>query len=144
MPIIVTGTSDSPHFAPDVGEIARMKLPNLVPRFGNPGGVTSGILGFLLGGDKKGGPQQQQDRPGGYLGALRGEGNTNPAETSNSRRRPLIFSSRSDNRRNRPIRWAPVPELGDEGQKRRSSGRNRPTAVTAAAAVALASCVSSD
>ena len=77
MPVIVTGTSDSPHFAPDVEEIARMKLQNLVPSFGNPGSVTSGILGAVLGGNKKGGPQQQQGRLGGILGALGGQQNTN-------------------------------------------------------------------
>jgi hypothetical protein len=59
MPVIVTGTFDSPHFAPDVQAIARMKLQNLIPSFGNMGDMTSGILGAVFGGNKKGGQQQQ-------------------------------------------------------------------------------------
>jgi len=71
MPVIVTGTFDSPHFAPDAQEIARMELENLVSNVRNPGDMTSGILGAVLGGNRKGSQQrqkaaadnQQQDQP---------------------------------------------------------------------------------
>jgi AsmA protein len=72
MPVIITGTFDSPRVAPDVEQIAQMKLQNLVPSFGNPGDVTSGILGSVLGG-KKGQSGQQQGGLGGIVGALTGQ-----------------------------------------------------------------------
>ncbi len=59
IPIIVTGTYDRPRFAPDVEEIARMRLKNMLPSFGNPGDRTSGILGAVLDGKKNAGQQQQ-------------------------------------------------------------------------------------
>jgi len=80
MPIIVTGTFESPHFAPDAQEIARMRLKNLLPGFGNPGSMTVGILDAVLGGSKKGTQQkpavdnqqqnQQQVQPADALGDL--------------------------------------------------------------------------
>jgi hypothetical protein len=71
MPVLVTGTFDNPHFEPDVQQIAQMKLQNLVPSFSNPGNMTSGILGAVLGG--KNGQKGQQDAVGGILGALTGQ-----------------------------------------------------------------------
>ena len=62
MPVIVTGTFHSPLFAPDVEEIARMRLQKIVPSLGNPGDVTSGILGAVFDGKKKS-MQQQQAQP---------------------------------------------------------------------------------
>jgi uncharacterized protein involved in outer membrane biogenesis len=59
MPVIVTGTFGSPRFAPDAREIARMRLQNLLPGFGNPGSMTSGILDAVFGGNRKAGQQQQ-------------------------------------------------------------------------------------
>jgi AsmA protein len=61
MPVLVTGTLDQPRFAPDLQEVARMKLQNLLPSFGNPGSLSSGILGAIMGG-KKG-----QDQPANPL-----------------------------------------------------------------------------
>jgi AsmA protein len=49
MPILITGTFDRPMFAPDVQQLAQMKLQNLIPSFGNPGNMNSGIVGALLG-----------------------------------------------------------------------------------------------
>jgi AsmA protein len=71
MPVIVTGTFDHPTFAPDVQQLAQMKLQNLLPSFGNPGSMTSGILGAVLGDNKNG--QQQQGGLGGILGAIAGQ-----------------------------------------------------------------------
>ncbi|HET9698783.1 MAG TPA: AsmA family protein [Terriglobales bacterium] len=71
MPVLVTGTFDNPHFEPDVQQIAQMKLQNLVPSFSNPGDLTSGILGAVLGG--KNGQKGQTDAVGGILGALAGQ-----------------------------------------------------------------------
>ena len=76
MPVIVTGTFDHPMFAPDVQAIAQMKLQNLVPSFGNPGNLTSGILGAVLGGNKKT-ADQPQGGLGGILGAIGGQQKSN-------------------------------------------------------------------
>lgn len=65
LPVLITGTFQSPRFAPDMEQVARMKLENLVPNFGNPAQMTSGILGSLLGG---------QTQPGARPGAPRGLG----------------------------------------------------------------------
>ena len=69
IPVLVTGTFDSPRVAPDVQAIAQMRLKNLLPTAGNPGALTSGILGQVLGG-KTG---QQKGGVGGILGAITGQ-----------------------------------------------------------------------
>jgi hypothetical protein len=72
IPLIVTGTFDSPKFLPDVKRMAQMKLKGVLPSFDNPAG---GILGGLLGG--KSGDNAQEggktsnpvgDILGGFLG----------------------------------------------------------------------------
>ncbi len=78
MPVLVTGTMDQPRFAPDLEEVARMKLQNLVPSFGNPGDLSSGILGAVMGAKK--GQGQQQGGIRGILGALSGQQSQEPAQ----------------------------------------------------------------
>ncbi|PYJ76514.1 MAG: hypothetical protein DME69_12965 [Verrucomicrobia bacterium] len=85
MPVIVTGTFQHPQVAPDVQQLAQMKLQNLLPTSKNPGALTNGILGILgknqstsgdnakdggisrivgvLGGKKQRQNQQQQSNP---------------------------------------------------------------------------------
>ncbi|HEU5450488.1 MAG TPA: AsmA family protein [Terriglobales bacterium] len=75
IPVLVTGTFDSPRFAPDVQAIAQMRLKNLLPTSGNPGSLSSGILGAVLGG-KSG----QQKGVGGILGAITGQQQQQPQE----------------------------------------------------------------
>ena len=63
-PLIVTGTFEQPRFAPDFEKIARMKLENLAPSLSDPGGLTQGILGAILGKkDKTGSGQQPPGEP---------------------------------------------------------------------------------
>jgi AsmA protein len=71
VPALVTGTFSNPHFAPDVQQIAQMKVKGLIPNLSNPGSVT-GTLQNLLGGAKNPAPaaqpgqqqnQQQQQNP---------------------------------------------------------------------------------
>jgi hypothetical protein len=57
IPAIVTGTFESPKFAPDLQKVAQMKLKGLVPSLTNPSGGVGGILGGLLG--QKGATQAQ-------------------------------------------------------------------------------------
>lgn len=70
IPVLVTGTLDSPRFAPDLQKIAQMKLQHLLPTSGNPGNAVSGILGAVLGGRQQGGQQQGVT---GILGAIAGQ-----------------------------------------------------------------------
>jgi AsmA protein len=75
LPVIVTGTFDNPHFEPDVQKIAQMRLNNLLPTSGNPGQLTSGILGGLLGGKGgQSGQTQGQGGLGGLVGQIAGQG----------------------------------------------------------------------
>jgi uncharacterized protein involved in outer membrane biogenesis len=69
VPALVTGTFSNPRFAPDVQQIAQMKVRGLVPNFDNPASVT-GVLQNLLGGAKnpqaapsQGQQQQTQQNP---------------------------------------------------------------------------------
>ena len=80
MPILVTGSMNSPHFAPDVQQIARMKLQNLLPTSSNP---AAGVLGALLGGKNAAG-QNNQNQQGvqGILQQLGGNRQQQPGQTS--------------------------------------------------------------
>ncbi len=75
IPIIVTGTFQRPLVAPDLQQIAEMKLRNMIPTSANPGAMTSGILGTILGqkGQQEGGQQGQQGGVGGILGGILGQ-----------------------------------------------------------------------
>lgn len=67
IPAIVTGTFQHPNYAPDLQQIAQMKLKGLIPNFSNPSQAAGGILGGLLGGQKTApgtqSGQQQQNNP---------------------------------------------------------------------------------
>lgn len=59
IPALVTGTFSNPRFAPDVQQIAQMKVKGLLPNLSNPGSVT-GTLQNLLGGKMPAPGQQSQ------------------------------------------------------------------------------------
>jgi uncharacterized protein involved in outer membrane biogenesis len=82
VPVVVTGNLQHPKVAPDVQQIAQMKIQNLLPSTKNPGQLTTGILNTVTGhqgtsgtgqGKKQGvgetiqqilgGQQQQQNQP---------------------------------------------------------------------------------
>jgi len=78
VPVIVTGTFQHPQVAPDVQQIAQMKLQNLLPTSKNPGQLTNGILGKVLGGQdgaaaNPNGGNGTQGAINGILGALGGK-----------------------------------------------------------------------
>jgi uncharacterized protein involved in outer membrane biogenesis len=80
LPVIVTGTFQHPQVAPDLQQIAKMKLDNLLPTSKNPGQLTTGILGAILGNKNQGGAngqqptgQQQKGGIGGILDAIGGK-----------------------------------------------------------------------
>ena len=72
LPVLITGSMKNPSFAPDLQTIAQMKLQNLLPSFSNPGQLTNGVLGSVLGskGNNKGGF-------GGIVDALSGKQKSN-------------------------------------------------------------------
>jgi uncharacterized protein involved in outer membrane biogenesis len=77
LPVIVTGTFQHPQVAPDVQQIAKMKLDNLLPTSKNPSQLTTGILGAVLGNKNQngnaGGAKQQKGGIGGILDAIGGK-----------------------------------------------------------------------
>lgn len=73
IPVVVTGTFQHPSVAPDLQQLAQMRLKNLLPTASNPGALTSGILGQILGkkgGAQNGNAQQPQGGLSGILGAI--------------------------------------------------------------------------
>ncbi len=68
IPIIVTGSLQHPSFAPDLEQIAQMKLRNIIPTTADPGALTGSILGTILGGQKG----QQTGKQGQQAGGLEG------------------------------------------------------------------------
>ena len=73
IPVIVTGSFKSPRVEPDLQQLAQMKLKNLLPTSKNPGQLTNGILGQVLGHGQNNGTGQQQGGLGGILGAISGQ-----------------------------------------------------------------------
>jgi hypothetical protein len=75
VPAIVTGTFSNPKFAPDVQQIAQMKLKGLVPNLQNPASLTGALQG-LLGGAKSNASgaqtQPQQQNPASPLDQVLG------------------------------------------------------------------------
>jgi AsmA protein len=86
MPVLLTGTLDQPRFAPDLEEVARLKVQNLLPSFGNPGSLSSGILGAVMGGKK--GQGQQQGGLGAVLGVLSGQQGQQPEKGADQQTKP--------------------------------------------------------
>ena len=62
VPAMVTGTFSNPKFAPDVQQIAQMKIKGLVPNLDNPTSLT-GALQNLLGGPKSSPQSTQGQQP---------------------------------------------------------------------------------
>src|SRR6185369_17886271 len=63
IPVIVTGTFQDPIFAPDLEQVAQMKLRNLVPDLSNPASITNGILGQILGSKEGTGQPPVSEKP---------------------------------------------------------------------------------
>ena len=76
MPVIVTGTFQHPQVAPDLQQIAQMKLQNILPNTKNLGGA----LGQILGGKPQNGAAPGQGGLGGILGTIGGQQQQQPAQ----------------------------------------------------------------
>ncbi len=79
LPVIVTGNFQHPQVAPDVEQIAQMKLKNLLPTSKDPGALTSGILGAILSKNQPGNNNNNNNDNGlrGIVGAITGKQNQN-------------------------------------------------------------------
>ncbi len=87
IPVLVTGTLSHPTIAPDLQKVAQMKLQNLLPTANNPGQLTTGILGGILGGNR-GAQGQPQGGLGGIIGALGGQ-QQNQNNQQNRQQQPI-------------------------------------------------------
>ena len=75
IPVLITGSLDSPHVAPDMQAVADMKMKNMLPSLANPSQLThggvSGVIGALTGQQQQTGNQkntnQQQNQPQNQL-----------------------------------------------------------------------------
>ena len=63
IPATVTGTFQHPKFAPDLQQVAQMKLKGLIPNFNNPSSAISGLLGNVLKQQQGGNQGQSQNQP---------------------------------------------------------------------------------
>jgi AsmA protein len=112
LPVIVTGTFQHPQVAPDVQQIAKMKLDNLLPNSKNPGQLTTGILGAVLGNKNQNGPasgaNQQKGGIGGILDAIGGKQpqQNQPQQPAS----PAVGSNQGQQPQATPT---PAPNLGD-------------------------------
>jgi AsmA protein len=119
LPVLVTGTFQHPQVAPDLEQIAQMKLKNLLPTSKNPGQLTNGILGAILGNKNQGGAEGQQGGQskggiGGILGAISGQQQQQqnqqqqPQQTGN----PAVGTNQGQQPQASPTP-TPTPGLGD-------------------------------
>jgi uncharacterized protein involved in outer membrane biogenesis len=112
LPVIVTGTFQHPQVAPDLQQIAQMKLQNLLPTSKNPGQLTTGILGAILGnknqnGSANGNGQQQKGGIGGILGALGGQ------QQQQQQQQPASPAVGNNQGQQPQATQTPAPNLGD-------------------------------
>lgn len=70
LPVLVTGTMSHPVFAPDVREIAQMKMKHLLPTSDNPGSILGSILGAATGQQSGKNSKQQQSPLNSLLNAF--------------------------------------------------------------------------
>jgi AsmA protein len=108
VPVIVTGTFQHPQVAPDVQQIAQMKLQNLLPTSKNPGQLTNGILGAILGNKNQNGNATGQQKGGvsGILDALDGK----QQQQNQQQQSPAVGNNQGQQPQATPT---PVPNLGD-------------------------------
>jgi uncharacterized protein involved in outer membrane biogenesis len=114
MPVIVTGTFQHPQIAPDVQQIAKMKLDNLLPTSKNPGQLTTGILGAILGNKNQngaaGGTTQQKGGIGGILDAIGGKQQQQQQPQEQQPASPAVGSNQGQQPQATPTA---TPNLGD-------------------------------
>jgi len=110
MPVIVTGTFQHPQVAPDVQQLAQMKLQNLLPTSKNPGALTNGILGILGKNQPTGG---ENGAPNGGIGGILGTlGGNKPQKQQKSSQQSTPPTADNDNQQQQQ-QQQPQNPLGD-------------------------------
>jgi uncharacterized protein involved in outer membrane biogenesis len=127
LPVIVTGTFQHPQVAPDVQQIAQMKLQNLLPTSKNPGQLTNGVLGAILGNKNQnsGGASQPKGGIGGILDTLGGK-----QQQQNQQQQPASPAIGSNQSQQPQATPTPAPNLGDvlnQVLNRKKKGQATPT-----------------
>lgn len=84
LPVILTGTFQTPQVAPDLQQIAQMKLQNLLPTTGNPNEFTSSVLAAPMASQAKSAEQQ--------AGATSGAPKARNGKKRQQRRSPVVVS----------------------------------------------------
>ena len=101
LPIILTGTFQHPQVAPDIQQIAQMKLQNLLPTSKDPAALTSGILGAILSRNQQGNGNSNGGIQG-IVGAITGKQQQNQQQQQNPppNNNPGVNNNNSDQQQN--------------------------------------------
>lgn len=148
MPVIITGTFQHPRVAPDLQQIAQMKLKNMVPNAKNPAELTTGILGAVLGQKNQGGaagqPANGQSKGGigGILDAISGKQQQQNQQNQPPQQQNPAVGNNEGQQRNQPQQQQPTQQQSppaNQGQQQTSpaAGGNQaeePTATPTPAA----------
>ncbi len=102
LPIILTGTFQHPQVAPDIQQIAQMKLQNLLPTSKDPAALTSGILGAILSRNQQGNGNSNGGIQG-IVGAITGKQQQNQQQQQQSPPQPNQTNNNPDQQQQNPI-----------------------------------------
>jgi uncharacterized protein involved in outer membrane biogenesis len=141
MPVIITGTFQHPRVAPDVQQIAQMKLKNMLPNTRNPAELTTGILGAVLGQKNQGGAagQPANGQPkggiGGILDAISGK-QQQPNQQNQQEQNPAVGNNEGQQQNPRQPQSTPAAGANpstNQGQEQTSpaASTNQPPQPTA-------------
>ncbi len=113
VPVIVTGTLQKPQVTPDVQQVAQMKLQNLLPTSKNPGQLTNGIVGALLGNENKNQSGGSGNQPkGGFSGILDSLGGKQQQPAQQQQQNPGVGSDQGQKQQPQATP-TPAPNIGD-------------------------------
>src|SRR5437763_4196244 len=129
MPVIVTGTFQHPQIAPDVQQLAKMKLDNLLPTSKNPGALTSGIVGAILG-NKNQPTENNGAQPnggiGGIVGAITGKKQQPPNQTQPQQQNQVGNNSDQQQQQNQNPLGDVLNKVLEQRKKKQQQQQNPP------------------
>jgi hypothetical protein len=119
LPVIVTGSFQHPQIAPDVQQIAQMKLKNLLPTSKDPGALTSGILGAIMNNNQNG--NNNNGGIGGIVGAITGK-----QQQQDQQQQSLPQSDQTNNNPNQQKQENPIGGILDQVLKKKKQQQQPP------------------
>lgn len=125
VPVVITGTFQNPSVSPDVQKIAQMKLKNLLPTSGNPGSLTSGILGAVLGGNDQNG-QSSKGGLSGIVGAITGQQQAPQKNAKQPEAKQAPTQEQKKQRPSNPLGDALNSIFGNKGQQQQKQEPQKP------------------